>query len=109
MTLAARGFLFWRVVAVKEMGFSLQEIRERLLDSPGTCEDSAMAVSDIDIWRAARLLLDRHRDLAGLIAAQRADELLESGDIEGSTIWKRIVAAIDEWQRDEPQSDERVN
>ena len=68
-----------------------------------------MPVSDVDIWRAARLLLDRHKDVAGLVAAQRADELLESGDIENSTIWKRIVAAIDEWQRNAPRSDERVN
>ena len=68
-----------------------------------------MAISDLDIWRAVRLLLDRHKDLAGLVAAQRADELLEDGDVEGSMIWKRIVAAVDEWQRDVPHSDERVN
>ena len=109
MTLATRGSLYWQVLALKRRGFSLQEIRDCLLDSPPTCQDYGMSVSDLDIWRAARLLLDRHKDVAGLVAAQRADELLESGDVERSNIWKRILAAIDDWQRDAPRRDERVN
>jgi hypothetical protein len=29
--------------------------------------------------------------------------------VEGSLIWKRILAAIEDWQRDVPRRDERVN
>ena len=32
-------------------------------------------------------------------AAERADELLESGDFEGAAIWRSILAAIEELQR----------
>jgi len=65
--------------------------------------------SDIDIWRAANLLIKRHGDDASIIAAQRADELLEQGDVEGQIVWKRIVSAIIEWQRIGPAPDEPKN
>lgn len=39
-----------------------------------------VAVTDIDIWRVANLLIKRHGADAGTIAAQRADELLAKGD-----------------------------
>ena len=32
-----------------------------------------MTVTDIDIWRAANLLVKRHGDDAAIVAAQRAD------------------------------------
>jgi hypothetical protein len=68
-----------------------------------------MAVSDADIWRAAHLMTVRHGDIAELVAAQRADELLEAGDTEGEFIWRRIAAAIAEWQRQEPQGYGKLN
>ena len=37
----------------------------------------------VDIWRAAKLLVDQHGADAPIRAAQRADELLAAGDIEG--------------------------
>jgi len=58
-----------------------------------------MTTSDLDIWRAAHLLIKRHGAVAALAAAHRADELLAAGDIEGQIVWKRILAAIEEWQR----------
>ena len=36
---------------------------------------------------------------APMRAAQRADELLDDGDVEGSAVWRRILEAIEELQR----------
>lgn len=54
---------------------------------------------DIDIWRAAKLLVDRHGNEAPVHAATRADELLADGDIEGQRVWMRILRAIEEFLR----------
>jgi hypothetical protein len=56
-------------------------------------------IEDPDIFRAAKLLIDRHGDDADIRAAERADELLDDGDIEGSAVWRRIIEAIEELQR----------
>jgi hypothetical protein len=62
---------------------------------------------EIDIWRAARLLVDRHGDEAPIHAAMRADELMADGDMDGRRIWLRIKNAIDELlrlpKRDDPR------
>lgn len=68
-----------------------------------------MAISDLDIWRAAHLMLKQHGEDAAFQAAQRADALLADGDVEGEIVWKRIVAAIKDLQRREPGPDESVN
>ena len=54
---------------------------------------------DPDIFRAAKLLIDQHREDAPLRAAQRAGELLKDGDVERSAVWGRILAAVTELQR----------
>ena len=41
-----------------------------------------------------------------MIAAQRADELLMEGDVEGQEIWKRVVRAIGELQRSQSAAHE---
>lgn len=64
---------------------------------------------EIDIWRAAHLLVKRHGADAAIVAAQRADELLAQGDVDGQRIWKRIVAAVRELQRTKPSAGERRN
>lgn len=53
-------------------------------------------IEDIDIWRGAKLLIDRHGDEAPVQAAMRADELRAAGDIEGHQIWMRLLRAIEE-------------
>ena len=69
-----------------------------------------MALCDLDIWRAAAILMQRHgADDAALVAAQRADELLASGDKDGREIWKAILEAVLELRRGEPREGERVN
>jgi hypothetical protein len=56
-------------------------------------------VSDSEIFRAARLLIDQHGEEASLRAAVRADDLLEGGDRVGSTAWRRILGAVEELRR----------
>ena len=51
---------------------------------------------DLDIFRAAKLVIDQHGAEATLHAAGRADGLLEDGDIEGAIVWRQIAAAVEE-------------
>ena len=51
-------------------------------------------VSDLDIWRSAHLVIEKHGDKAELAASLRADELLANGDVDGERTWRRILAAI---------------
>ena len=54
---------------------------------------------DIDIWRCAKLLVDRHGEDAPINAAMRADELMDTGDMDGRAVWLRIKAAVEELLR----------
>jgi hypothetical protein len=40
-------------------------------------------IPDLHIYRAATLLIDQHGQDAPIRAAERADNLVEAGDIEG--------------------------
>ncbi|HEV2161192.1 MAG TPA: hypothetical protein VGR52_03000 [Stellaceae bacterium] len=64
---------------------------------------------EIDIWRAADLLVKRHGADAETVVAQRADELLAQGDLDGVRIWKRIVSAVRELQRTKLTANEKRN
>ena len=68
-----------------------------------------MAIADLDIWRAANILVKRHGRDAAVVAAQRADECMAAGDTDGQRIWKHILDAIRELLRDKPDEGERVN
>ncbi len=58
---------------------------------------------DLDIYRTANTLLKQHGDLgAELHAAQRADELLEAGDVDGRRVWLRVLEAVQELTSKEP-------
>ena len=65
-------------------------------------------ILDIDVYRAAKLLIDQHGDEAVLHAVGRADFLLEEGDFEGAAVWRTILGAIKELQRVR-EPDEAVN
>jgi hypothetical protein len=43
-------------------------------------------IPDLDIYRAAKLLIDQHGREAPIREAERADELLEAGDIGGALV-----------------------
>ena len=53
---------------------------------------------DRDIWRAANLLIKEHGADAEVVAARRADEMLERGEHDGQLVWLRIRRAIVELQ-----------
>ena len=55
-------------------------------------------IPDRDIWRAANLLIREHCAEAEIVAARRADEMLERGDYEGQGVWLRIRRAVVELQ-----------
>ncbi len=62
---------------------------------------------DLDIYRAANLLVKRHSADAPIHAAMRADAMIEEGDLAGVATWKRILRAVEELQRVEPAAGEK--
>ncbi len=65
--------------------------------------------SDLDIFRTATVLIREHGKDADLEAAQRADAMLEKGSVDGQRVWKRVLAAVKEIQREAPREGEAVN
>ncbi len=63
--------------------------------------------SQIDVYRSAKLFIDQHGDEAAIQAAYQADAMLDKGDLDGAAVWRRIVAVINELQREEPAPGER--
>lgn len=43
-------------------------------------------ISQRDIWLSAKAMIQRYGSNGGIEAAERADELLEKGDLEGSSV-----------------------
>ena len=56
----------------------------------------AAVTEEIDLYRAAKVVMDQHGDEAAIYAAMRADEFIEKGDIIAASMWKLIVAKIEE-------------
>ena len=65
--------------------------------------------SDLDIYRSANVLIQKHGEDAPILAAMRADELMETGDMEGRAVWLRIVKAIEELLSEERPDDAEVH
>jgi hypothetical protein len=51
-------------------------------------------ISDLDIYRAANLLIQRHGAGAVVEAARMVDHMLDVGD-DGRAVWRRIKLAIE--------------
>jgi hypothetical protein len=51
-------------------------------------------IPEIDIWRAAVLMLKRYGENAHMESAARADELAADGDHDGAAVWRRITDAV---------------
>ena len=62
---------------------------------PHACDFSAV-IPEIDIWRAATLMLKRFGDKALEQSATRADELASDGDHAGADTWRRITTAVEQ-------------
>ncbi len=56
--------------------------------------------ASVFLWASA-VLIREHGEDAALEAAQRADALLEKGDMEGAAVWRRVLKAVEEMQRTE--------
>ncbi len=69
----------------------------------------AAMVSDLDILRSAKLLIDQHGEDAATEAAMRADAMLEKGAMAGAATWRRIVKAVEELQCTEPGPGEKAH
>jgi hypothetical protein len=65
--------------------------------------------SDLDIYRSANELIEQHGEEAPIHAAMRADELMETGDMDGRAVWLRIVKAIAELLSRERPEGEKVH
>jgi hypothetical protein len=52
------------------------------------------AIPEIDIWRAANLMLKRYGERALEESSACADELAADGDHDGASTWRRITAAV---------------
>ena len=48
-------------------------------------------IPEIDIWRAASLMLKRYGEKALEESAARADELFAEQDHDGAAVWRRII------------------
>ena len=59
-------------------------------------------IPEIDIWRAANLMLKRYGEKALEQSATRADVLAADGDHDGATTWRRITAAVAELANNTP-------
>jgi hypothetical protein len=59
-------------------------------------------ISEIDIWRVAKLTLRRYGDEAMVESAIRAEELAKEGDVAGAAVWLRIIDAIDHLASEAP-------
>ena len=58
-----------------------------------------MSVAEITIWKAARLILQRHGPYAEFTATRRATDAMQNGDAAGLSTWTRVLTAIRELQR----------
>jgi len=53
-------------------------------------------IPEIDIWRAASVMLKRYGEKAEEQSSARADELETEGDQDGAAIWRRISNAVEQ-------------
>ena len=66
-------------------------------------------IPNLDIYRAASVLIDQHGADAPIEPAMRVDELLDAGDLDGRAVWQRVLAAVEELLRQEPPEGGRVH
>ena len=63
--------------------------------------------SEIDIYGSAHTLIEQHGEGAAIQAAMEADAMLDKSDLAGAAVWRQIVVAVNELQREEPAVGER--
>ena len=66
-------------------------------------------ISDLDIYRAANVIIERYGGDARLYATKRASAMLGKGDLDAYAVWKRILRAVGELQKAGPKSGDAVH
>ncbi len=66
-------------------------------------------IPDLDLYRAASVIIKQYGEDALIHAAMRADATLKAGDPDGYEMWKRILRLIEALQGAEPKSGEAVH
>ena len=57
-------------------------------------------IHDTDVWQAAKLMIDQHGADAVMSADARVEDLRGEGDDAGAAVWRSIVHAIEQLQRE---------
>ena len=58
-------------------------------------------ITDLDVYRSAKVLIDQHGEDVPIWAAQKADAMLERGNLDGKQLWLKILEAIETLQTTE--------
>ncbi len=66
-------------------------------------------ISDLDIYRTANILVKQHGKEAPIHAALHADAMLDKGDMDGRSVWLRVVRAVEELLGMEPRGPARLH
>jgi hypothetical protein len=66
-------------------------------------------MDEIDIWRSAKILIEAHGENAELEAAVRVDQAMWDGSSDAMNVWKRIMRAVQDLQRQKPSASEPLN
>jgi hypothetical protein len=66
-------------------------------------------IQDIDVWRAAKQMIDLYPNDPEMAAAQRADAAYEAGDMFNFDLWTRIAKAVTELEKVRPSRGQRAN
>jgi hypothetical protein len=66
-------------------------------------------IPDLDIRRAAQVMVKRYGDDAGTQVAMRADQLGAEGEPDGAATWQRIMKATERLQAQKPAEGEEVH
>ena len=52
-------------------------------------------ITELDVHRTAKLLIDKHGEAAAVLtASEQAEKLWRQGDAEGAATWERVAGAI---------------
>jgi hypothetical protein len=61
-------------------------------------------MNEVDIWRSAKLLINIHGQRAESYASARIEAMSTGGDPRGEAVWRRVLSAIEDLQRQLPKS-----
>jgi len=75
------------------------DMRQTKITARGSVVVDSFAIADPDYLYAAKIVIEHYGQGAASHCAKRANHLLRIGDMDGNTVWRRILAAIEELQR----------